>query len=99
MTLFRPQQMVWVDLLIDRESAQQAVHLLATRHIIELRTYPRTDQPVEIHDQTVLLQRLEALRERLDRYRRYLPDLAGIAHQPEPLQPTAEAPQVTSVTR
>jgi len=72
--MLRPHNMLWVDLLVDRDGAQEAIRLLAASSIIELRSYDRSDLPFEIGGDARFLERLNALDDKLDHYRKYLPD-------------------------
>ncbi|MDH3451249.1 MAG: hypothetical protein OEN20_02435, partial [Gammaproteobacteria bacterium] len=89
--MLRPHNMLWVDLLIDREAVQEAIRLLAASSIIELRSYDRSDLPFEIAGDTGLLERLIALDDKLDPYRKYLPDGAQTTPRAPTLGTTKDA--------
>lgn len=81
--------MLWVDLLIDRDGVQEAIRLLAASSIIELRSYDRSDLPFEIAGDTRFVERLNALDDKLDHYRKYLPDRTPATAQSDTLTRTA----------
>ncbi len=87
--MFRAQRMVWVDLLIDRDAAHEAVHLLARARIIELRGYDRDEPPFEVASDAGVLARLRTLDQDLAAYRRHLPPPP--AQTPGALTPAAPA--------
>jgi V/A-type H+-transporting ATPase subunit I len=82
--------MLWVDLLVDRDAVQEAIRLLAASSIIELRSYDRSDLPFEIAGDTRFLERLNALDDKLDHYRKYLPDHTPGTAQSDTLARTAD---------
>ena len=89
--MLRTHDMVWVDLLIDRDAVQEAIRLLATSSIIELRAYDRSDLPFEMAGDQQHLQHLGALHEKLAHYRRYLTGRLPDKGSSVALQTTAEA--------
>ncbi len=88
--MFRPHNMLWVDLLVDRDAAHRAIELLAASRIIELRAYDRAEMPFDPEQSAGISERLIAVDEKFARYRKYVPATAPAADRPQSLQPTAE---------
>jgi V/A-type H+-transporting ATPase subunit I len=78
--MFRPLEMMWVDLLVDRGSVNQCLEQLGRLRIIELQRYDRSKAPFEVVADRDSLRRLLALQQELERAADYLPaeDAGGL---------------------
>ncbi len=71
--MFRPVEMVWVDLLVDRDSIAAALQVLGQLGVLELQRYDRSQPPFEIERDDRMRNRLLHLQRSLDGVRRHLP--------------------------
>ena len=78
--MFRPAEMVWVDLLVDRSSVATALDILGRLRVIELQQYDRPKSPFEVAAEPGLLERLVALEQKLENIAQWLPkpDMAQV---------------------
>ncbi len=72
--MFRPAEMLWVDLLVDRDSVTAALDILGRLQVIELRQYDRPQPPFELIPDSGLLERLVAVERELESVARLLPE-------------------------
>ena len=63
--MFRPVEMIWVDLLVDRGSVTAALNILGRLQVIELRQYDRPHTPFDVASEPGLLERLVAVESEL----------------------------------
>ncbi len=66
--------MLWVDLLVDRDSVTAALDVLGRLQVIELQQYDRPHAPFEVESDSGLLERLVALEQELESVADLLPD-------------------------
>ncbi len=72
--MFRPATMLWVDLLVDRDSVAAALDVLGRLQVIELQQYDRPHTPFEVEVESGLLDRLVALEQDLESVASLLPE-------------------------
>ncbi len=72
--MFRPVEMIWIDILVDREAVSTALDVLGEMGVIELQQYDRTEPPFEVEQDGRHLERLLALGRELDDIKLYLPE-------------------------
>ncbi len=72
--MFRPVEMLWVDLLVDRGSVTAALDILGRLQVIELRQYDRPQPPFEVTSDTGSLERLLAVEHELESVAQLLPE-------------------------
>ncbi|MGI9304464.1 MAG: V-type ATP synthase subunit I [Gammaproteobacteria bacterium] len=72
--MFRPVEMIWVDLLVDRSSVTAALDILGRLQVIELRQYDRPQTPFEVAAEPGLLERLIAVEHELESVAQLLPE-------------------------
>ena len=71
--MFRPVEMNWVDLLVDRSSVTAALEILGRLQVIELRQYDRPQTPFEVASESDFLERLIAVEQKLESVAKWLP--------------------------
>ena len=71
--MFRPVEMIWVDLLVDRSSVTAALDILGRLKVIELRQYDRPQTPFEVASGSDLLERLVTVGQNLESVAPWLP--------------------------
>jgi V/A-type H+-transporting ATPase subunit I len=71
--MFRPVEMIWVDLLVDRSSVTAALNILGRLQVIELQQYDRPNTPFEVESESGLLERLVAVEHELESVEQWLP--------------------------
>lgn len=71
--MFRPVEMIWVDLLVDRSSVTAALDILGRLQVIELRQYDRPQTPFEVASESGLLERLVTVGQNLENIAQWLP--------------------------
>jgi len=71
--MFRPSEMIWVDLLVDRSSINAALDILGRLQVIELRQYDRPQTPFDVAIDPGLLERLVAVGQNLESVAPWLP--------------------------
>lgn len=71
--MFRPVEMIWVDLLVDRSSVTAALNILGRLQVIELQQYDRPHTPFEVESESGLLERLVAVEHELESVEQWLP--------------------------
>ena len=78
--MFRPVEMMWVDLLVERGSVNECLEQLGRLRVIELQRYDRSKAPFEVIADRDSLRRLLALEHELERAVDYLPgeDAGGL---------------------
>ncbi len=88
--MFRPEKMIWVDLLVDRDSVNTAIEALGHLQVIELRRYDRAQLPFEVAGDHEHLKSLMELEQAMQSFAEYLPgeDAAAIPQSRRDL-PTA----------
>lgn len=72
--MFRPVEMIWVDLLVDRSSVTAALDILGRLRVIELRRYDRPQTPFEVAAESGLPERLSAVEQGLQSVAQLLPE-------------------------
>ena len=71
--MFRPVEMIWVDLLVDRSSVTATLDILGRLRVIELRQYDRPQTPFEVASESDFLERLVAVEQTLESIAQWLP--------------------------
>jgi len=72
--MFRPVEMIWVDLLVDRGSVTAALNILGRLQVIELQQYDRPHTPFDVASESGLLERLVAVEHELESVAQLLPE-------------------------
>lgn len=71
--MFRPVEMIWIDILVDREAVSAALDVLGEMGVIELQQYDRLQPPFEVEQNGRPLERLLVLERKMDDFEMYLP--------------------------
>ncbi len=72
--MFRPVEMIWIDILVDREAVSTALDVLGEMGVIELQQYDRTQPPFEVEQDGRSMERLLVLEREMDDFEMYLPE-------------------------
>ncbi len=72
--MFRPVEMIWIDILVDREAVSIALDVLGGLGVIELQQYDRTQPPFEVEQDGRIMERLLVLEREMDDFETSLPE-------------------------